>query len=100
MLPNSSMIANNNIIYQSTEFRITCLFYVQYTTHRSDQLLLPSLPSSTVIAANVVSYSVYIHEKQKHLRCKKGQGQEEPATKSSDINYGQELCEQIRDLKL
>ena len=38
--------------------------------------------------------------KQKHLGCKKGRGQEEPATKSSDINYGKELCEQIRDLKL
>ena len=31
---------------------------------------------------------------------KKGRGQEESATKSSDINYGQDLCEQIRDLKL
>ena len=43
---------------------------------------------------------VTLYAKQKHLGCKKGRGQEEPATKSSDINYGQELCEQIRDLKL
>ena len=32
---------------------------------------------------------------------KKGEAKKlEPATKSSDINYSQELCEQIRDLKL
>ena len=40
-----------------------------------------------------------IHE-AKTPRVQKRRGQEEPATKSSDINYGQELCEQIRDLKL
>ena len=38
--------------------------------------------------------------KTKIPRVQKRRGQEEPATKSSDINYGQELCEQIRDLKL
>ena len=34
---------------------------------------------------NITIY-VAIYVKQKHLGCKKGQGQEEPATKSFDIN--------------
>ena len=42
---------------------------------------------------NYVSAYVCMYAKQKHPGCKKVRGQEEPATKSSDIKYGQEVCE-------
>ena len=40
----------------------------------------------SIIISKLSSRAVYFHAQQKHLGCKKGRGQEEPATKSPDIN--------------
>ena len=48
---------------------------------------------SMAFNSNYSRKSLNNNTKQKHLGCKKVQGQEKPANKSFDIKQGQEFCE-------
>ena len=93
-------------------YHVLSIIWLQ-RTQKGNNKLLPQQSQNNVFIVSVTGSSLFKHlvtvsivykkewyAKQKHLRYKKVQGKEELATKSYDINQGQEVFEQVNDLKL